>query len=115
MAYDYFPTLTDRRTQLKQLESILRENFQSTDDITLLPSDSPIQSVMIKGNSEVKHIAALLQKEGFDARAILSPTVAKGKERIRICLHSHNNEAQIKAFTASLHTISLSKLQSISQ
>ena len=115
VAYDYFPTLTDRRTQLKHLENILRGNFKSTDDIKLLPSDSPIQSVMIKGNSEVKHIAALLQKEGFDARAILSPTVAKGKERIRICLHSHNNEAQIKAFTASLHTISLSKLQSISQ
>jgi 8-amino-7-oxononanoate synthase len=112
VAYDYFPTLTDRREKLKKLEHLLRDNFKSTADIQLLPSDSPIQSVMIKGNSEVKYISALLQKEGFDARAILSPTVAKGQERIRICLHSHNTEAEVRALAASIHSISSSKLQS---
>ena len=115
VAYDYFPTLTDRRDRLKQLERILRENFQSTDEIQLLPSDSPIQSIMIQGNSEVKYIAALLQRGGYDARAILSPTVAKGKERIRICLHSHNTEAEVKALTQSLYNISRTHKQTIAQ
>jgi 8-amino-7-oxononanoate synthase len=115
VAYDYFPKLNDRRKKLKQLEVLLRENFQSTDDITLLPSESPIQSIMIQGNSEVKHIASLLRQEGFDVRAILSPTVAKGKERIRICLHSNNTEAQVKALAASVHSISQSYRQSLAQ
>ncbi|MCW3125028.1 MAG: 8-amino-7-oxononanoate synthase [Bacteroidetes bacterium] len=111
VAYDYFPTLKDRRVKLRQLELLLKENFQSTDEIKLLPSDSPIQSVMIQGNSKVKHIASLLQREGLDARAILPPTVAKGQERIRICLHSHNTEAQVKALAAVIQGISQNMAQ----
>jgi 8-amino-7-oxononanoate synthase len=115
VAYYYFPMLTDRRERLKQLQHTLKENFQSTNEINLLPSQSPIQSIMIQGNSEVKYIAELLQKKGYDARAILSPTVAKGKERIRICLHSHNTEEEVRALTQSLYNISLSHKQTIAQ
>ena len=35
---------------------------------------------------------------GFAVRGIAPPTVPAGKERIRVCIHSHNTKAEIKAF-----------------
>jgi len=58
-------------------------------------SKSSIQSVIIPGNEKVKNIASSLQKEGFDVKAILSPTVPEGQERLRFCLHSYNSKEEI--------------------
>ncbi len=60
-----------------------------------IPSSSAIHSCIIKGNNEVKQIAQKLQKESFDIRPILSPTVPKGEERLRFCLHSFNSKEDI--------------------
>lgn len=60
-------------------------------------SKSAIQSAIIPGNENVKRIARNLQQSGFDIRPILSPTVAEGQERLRICLHSYNTENEISA------------------
>jgi 8-amino-7-oxononanoate synthase len=58
-------------------------------------SESAIQSAIITGNVTVKNIAHQLQINNFDVRPILSPTVAEGQERLRICLHSYNSENEI--------------------
>ncbi|WP_204344284.1 aminotransferase class I/II-fold pyridoxal phosphate-dependent enzyme [Psychroserpens algicola] len=58
-------------------------------------SDSAIQCCMISGNKTVKTIADMLQQHGFDIKAILAPTVPKGKERLRFCLHSYNSSEEI--------------------
>ncbi|PZX95474.1 8-amino-7-oxononanoate synthase [Flavobacterium aquariorum] len=58
-------------------------------------SKSAIQSVIIPGNEKVKSIAATLQQNGFDVKAILSPTVPEGQERLRFCLHSFNSKEEI--------------------
>ncbi|WP_348798130.1 aminotransferase class I/II-fold pyridoxal phosphate-dependent enzyme [Flavobacterium adhaerens] len=58
-------------------------------------SKSAIQSVIIPGNEKVKNIASALQKEGFDGKAILSPTVPEGQERLRFCLHNYNSKEEI--------------------
>lgn len=60
-----------------------------------IKSHSAIQSCVIGGNKKVKLISNQLQQEGFDVRPILSPTVPKGKERLRFCLHSFNTEKEI--------------------
>lgn len=65
-------------------------------------SSSPIQSLIIKGNDAVKAMALGIQGDGFDVRPILSPTVPKGKERIRICLHTFNTENEIISLVSSL-------------
>jgi 8-amino-7-oxononanoate synthase len=57
---------------------------------------SPILSVIIPGNERCRAACKILEKEGIAAGAILSPTVAKGEERLRICLHSYNSEAEIE-------------------
>ncbi|MCK8140352.1 8-amino-7-oxononanoate synthase [Flavobacterium sp. I-SCBP12n] len=58
-------------------------------------SKSAIQSAIIPGNENVKRIAGELQKNGFDVKAILSPTVPAGQERLRFCLHSFNSKEEI--------------------
>jgi len=60
-------------------------------------SKSSIQSAIIPGNENAKLIAQELQDKGFDIKAILSPTVPEGQERLRFCIHSYNSEEEIKA------------------
>jgi 8-amino-7-oxononanoate synthase len=68
-------------------------------------SKSAIQSAIIPGNQKVKNIASLLQEKGFDVKAILSPTVPEGQERLRFCLHSYNSKEQISEVLQILATI----------
>jgi 8-amino-7-oxononanoate synthase len=58
-------------------------------------SKSAIQSVIIPGNEKVKNIASSLQPKGFEVKAILSPTVPEGQERLRFCLHSYNSKEEM--------------------
>ncbi|WP_316634958.1 pyridoxal phosphate-dependent aminotransferase family protein [uncultured Flavobacterium sp.] len=58
-------------------------------------SKSAIQSAIIPGNENVKRLAKQLQDKGFDVKAILSPTVPEGQERLRFCIHSYNSEEEI--------------------
>jgi len=58
-------------------------------------SNSAIQSCIIPGNENVKNTASKLETEGFNVKPILSPTVPKGKERLRFCLHSFNSREEI--------------------
>lgn len=70
-----------------------------------VPSDSPIQCVLVPGNEAAKVLAAKFQEAGYDIRAILSPTVPKGQERLRICIHSFNTENQIQELTELMNQI----------
>lgn len=62
----------------------------------LIPSNSPIQCILVRGNKKVRNTESILQEMGFDIRAICHPTVEKGSERLRICIHSYNSENEIK-------------------
>lgn len=87
---------------IKALE-LLRENIVFFNQVKkmlylsplFIRSKSAIQSVIIPGNEKVKSIAVALQENGFDAKAILSPTVPEGQERLRFCLHSYNSKEEI--------------------
>lgn len=65
-------------------------------------SKSAIQCAIIPGNEKVRNVAFQLQSKGFDVKAILSPTVPEGQERLRICLHSYNTEEEISAIMAGI-------------
>lgn len=58
-------------------------------------SKSAIQSAIVPGNENAKKLAQQLQDKGFDIKAILSPTVPEGQERLRFCIHSYNSEEEI--------------------
>lgn len=59
-------------------------------------SKSAIHSAIIPGNEKVKQIASQLQEKGFEVKAILSPTVPEGQERLRFCLHSYKTEKEME-------------------
>lgn len=63
--------------------------------IEAIDSESTIQGILFSSNEVTKQAAANLQNKGFDVRAILSPTVSLGKERLRICLHTFNTDEEI--------------------
>lgn len=59
-------------------------------------SESAIQAFIIPGNDKAKSVAKKLQNQGFGVMPILSPTVSKGQERLRFCLHSFNSYESIE-------------------
>jgi 8-amino-7-oxononanoate synthase len=50
-----------------------------------------------------RETAKQLQMNNLDVRPILSPTVAQGTERIRICLHSFNTENELTLLAVTLN------------
>ncbi len=81
----------------------LRKNiryFKSlTQNMNFIFSDSPIQSLLIRDSVEAKKLASELCSKKFDVKAILSPTVPKGTERIRFCIHTYNTFEEIEKIT----------------
>lgn len=71
----------------------------------LIPSSSPIQCILVPDNEAVKNVESKLLEEGFNIKAILHPTVEKGKERMRVCIHSFNTEEEIKLCVSSLEKL----------
>ena len=67
-------------------------------------SKSAIQSAIIPGNQKVKAIAQKFQDSGLNVKAILSPTVPEGQERLRFCLHSYNSKEEISKVLSLLST-----------
>ena len=68
-------------------------------------SKSAIHSAILPGNDKVKNIATKLQEKGFEVKAILSPTVPEGQERLRFCLHSYTTELEMKNVLTELNTL----------
>ena len=86
-SYNIFPSLNNERNHLNNLIASFKKGKLK---YSTLKSDTPIQVVIIPGNEEVKKVAISLQENKLDVRAILYPTVPKGKERLRIVFHAFN-------------------------
>ncbi|WP_423148208.1 aminotransferase class I/II-fold pyridoxal phosphate-dependent enzyme [Rubrolithibacter danxiaensis] len=80
---------------LKEKIDLFKEQTQSISN-RFIKSNSPVQCLVIPGNNEARRVAEILQHKNFNVRPILHPTVAKGKERLRICLHTFNSDEEIK-------------------
>jgi 8-amino-7-oxononanoate synthase len=105
MAYELLNTADDEIISLKNNIGIFKENIVQSADRPLIPSDSAIQCVVFKNNDRARYAANTLQSAGLDVRPILSPTVAAGTERIRICLHSFNTLNELNLLTNIINTL----------
>ncbi|MFY0625963.1 MAG: pyridoxal phosphate-dependent aminotransferase family protein [Reichenbachiella sp.] len=85
--------------------SCFKSKIKGHSDIQKLESYSPIQPIIVPGNNRVKAIASTLQENGMDVRAILSPTVKEGAERLRISIHTHNSDDEIKSLVDTLSSL----------
>jgi 8-amino-7-oxononanoate synthase len=87
------PFANEERKKLVKLISVFRERFREFKG--LAKSNSAIQALVVGGNGRVQEISDELFRVGFDVRAIKSPTVKEGTERLRLSLHSFNSEEEI--------------------
>lgn len=94
-AYNLLPDLDLARTGLFDLIDQFRLRVAES-PWDWLDSASAIQSVVIPGNREVRTVAHTLQERGLWVVPIVAPTVPAGRERIRVCLHTHNSVAEIE-------------------
>lgn len=94
-AYDYLENETSLANQLQELIDYFKTKLSMFPKLNYIDSVSPIQAIVIGGNERTKYIAQVLQEDGLMIKPILHPTVPKGKERLRICLHSFNTKDEI--------------------
>jgi len=71
----------------------------------LLPSSTPIQSIVLGNNNSTKSAEQQLLEKGFLVKAILHPTVPLGTERIRIILHAFNSETEVRSLANTLNQV----------
>lgn len=82
-SYKTFPKMGKERRHIQQL--INKAQFSKT----------PIQPVPIKNKANIEGLIKKINIEGFDIRALLSPTVQKGKEIFRLTLHAFNKKQDL--------------------
>ncbi len=94
-AYQLLKSPDFSNERLHSLIRFFKEQSKQVPDLELIESNSAIQCIIISGNEKCREVALSLQNAGLDIRPIVSPTVPKGKERLRICLHEFNTEEEI--------------------
>lgn len=102
-AFDYLSSHITLQQTLRQKIDLYLEG--AVELVNRTPSNSAIQTVLCPGNESVRQMARALGEKGFDVRPILSPTVLKGSERLRICLHTFNSDEDIGNLTEALRTL----------
>lgn len=100
-SYGLFPVMQQERAHLAELIQQWRNADLPLEKIL---SDTPIQAVLVPGNERVKQLAAVLQAAQLDVRPILSPTVPRGGERLRIVLHAFNTPEEVNRLVTVLKT-----------
>ncbi len=101
-----YELLQKSNSEIKKLQKnidLFKSSISKKVSQFLIESNSPIQCIVVGGNNPVKKLAEQLQNKGFDVRPILNPTVAKGKERLRICLHVFNTEKEVKNLCSAVN------------
>jgi len=105
IAYQHLAA-TPEREKLQKIIRFFREEIKRLDlENAFVDSTSAIHCAIVPGNENARRTASLLQEKGFGVKAILSPTVPAGSERLRFCLHSFTTRAEITAVLEGLATI----------
>jgi len=86
-----------RREQLRAVASQLRSRLRE-DGVVVQTGDSHIVPIHIGANDAAVAIAAALQADGFDVRAVRPPTVPAGTARLRVSVHAGLDDATIARF-----------------
>jgi 8-amino-7-oxononanoate synthase len=103
MAYRLLDESQSAREQLQQNIQLLNQRLNSFQ--IGKGSKSAVNCVLIGSNEKARHISQKLKNERIDVKPVLSPTVAVGTERLRICMHSYNTAQQIELLATTLNEL----------
>jgi 8-amino-7-oxononanoate synthase len=70
--------------------------------LSMMPSNTPIQPLVIGDAEKTMKVSASLWEEGYFVQGIRPPTVKEGTSRLRITLTAKHDESQIQALVAAL-------------
>jgi len=90
-----------RREHLRELVLRLKQGLQGA-PWRLLPSDTPIQPLLVGGNAEALALSARLAERGLLVPAIRPPTVPRGTARLRISLSADHAADDVDRLVAAL-------------
>jgi 8-amino-7-oxononanoate synthase len=90
-----------RREKLVELAARFRERARSA-GLALLPSDTPIQPVMVGDDARALSMAAALERFGYWVAAIRPPTVPEGRARLRVTLSALHATADVDGLDEAL-------------
>jgi 8-amino-7-oxononanoate synthase len=93
----------DRRERLRSLIAQLREGLADLKRGTLMPSDTPIQPLLIGSNAEAVRLSQALLERGLLVPAIRTPTVPVGTARLRITLSAAHSADDVAQLVEALH------------
>jgi 8-amino-7-oxononanoate synthase len=95
-AYQYLESDGSQIKDLRNVVTKFRELAGEYGLVGLIDSDSPIQAVLTRDIERTTRAADRLYQAGLKVGAIKAPTVKKGSERLRICLHSFNTSVELE-------------------
>jgi 8-amino-7-oxononanoate synthase len=101
-SYKFFAEMQSGRNYLHQIINEFNVFAQHEFGNNYISSTSAIHSIIVGGNEKTRAFSAFLNEKGFDIRPILSPTVPRSTERIRICLHIFNQLDEINRLKKAL-------------
>lgn len=92
---------TWRREKLQALIRQFRQGVAAM-GLGLMPSDTPVQPVLLHDDQRVMTVGAALKERGYLVGAIRPPTVPRGSARLRITVCAEHSEAQVDGLLAAL-------------
>jgi 8-amino-7-oxononanoate synthase len=93
-----------RRERLRQLIGAFKRQLEGTEAV-LAPSDTPIQALIVGGNSEAVAASTALRERGILVPAIRPPTVPEGTARLRVSLSAAHGEGDVTRLAAALREV----------
>jgi 8-amino-7-oxononanoate synthase len=94
-----------RRTQLRSHIAQLREGLVDLKLGALMPSDTPIQPLVIGANEEAVRLSQALLERGLLVPAIRTPTVPANTARLRITLSAAHSADDVAQLIEALHAL----------
>ncbi|TMH37333.1 MAG: 8-amino-7-oxononanoate synthase [Betaproteobacteria bacterium] len=93
-----------RRERLRKLIAALKRELRGVQS-ELASSDTPIQPLVLGGNSEAVRVSAALRERGILVPAIRPPTVPEGTARLRISLSAAHSEDEVMRLASALREV----------
>ncbi|WP_339669329.1 8-amino-7-oxononanoate synthase [Dasania marina] len=95
---------SERRQKLQHLISHFKQQAQAL-GLTLMPSDTAIQPLLIGDSAKALAVSRALAEQGFLVGAIRPPTVANGTARLRMTLTADHSEQDVSDLLAALASV----------
>ncbi len=96
----------ERRVHLQKLIQLFRAGAQNL-GLTLMPSNTAIQPVLVGDAKDALHMSEQLKQQGIMVTAIRPPTVPEGTARLRVTLSAAHSEQQVSQLLDALKTITI--------